>query len=136
MTHYLCDNCGHIESAPPEARDLSQRLDENGEYTDRECSKCGSLTYESIPDAVADLMGNDMTRSFLTIVADRMDCQAIDVAFRLLHYGEQNTDYTLYKDFFGPVVDALEDIAREPNDQEFSEALGRVYAAERKAVKS
>ena len=44
---YRCDNCGHIggEGELPEARDLLQRLEPGGVFTDRECPHCGSLCF-------------------------------------------------------------------------------------------
>jgi hypothetical protein len=51
--NYLCDNCGHTEADPPEAKRLHERLDEGGVYTDRECSECGCLTYERMEELVA-----------------------------------------------------------------------------------
>jgi rRNA maturation protein Nop10 len=45
--HYECDNCGHTgdEGSFPAARDLEQRLDENGPATSKECPECGALAY-------------------------------------------------------------------------------------------
>lgn len=45
--NYQCDNCGHVGSGDtfPDARDLSQRLDEGGTYTTKECPECGALAY-------------------------------------------------------------------------------------------
>ena len=50
---YECENCGHIgdEDDFPMVRDLEQRLDENGPYTDKECPECGALAYAVDPAA-------------------------------------------------------------------------------------
>lgn len=45
MARYRCDNCGHVETDPPVARDLHERLEDGGVATTRECSECGALTY-------------------------------------------------------------------------------------------
>lgn len=44
---YRCDDCGRVEPRlrTKPARDLLERLDPDGEPTDRECSACGALTY-------------------------------------------------------------------------------------------
>ena len=52
---YRCDNCGHTaaEGKFLPARDLNQRLDPGGKYTDKECPKsdCGALAYPVEPKA-------------------------------------------------------------------------------------
>ena len=45
MPRYRCDNCGHVETDPPIAHNLQDRLDDGGVATTRECSECGALTY-------------------------------------------------------------------------------------------
>lgn len=44
---YRCDNCERIAPREifEEAKDLSQRIDPGGVYTDKECPDCGALAY-------------------------------------------------------------------------------------------
>ena len=59
---YTCDNCGHQEAAPPAARDLDERLDEGGVFTDRECSRCGALSYEGRLTEIVESGSADLAR--------------------------------------------------------------------------
>jgi hypothetical protein len=46
---YECDNCGHIDTDKTLIREISrytERVDEDGQEPDGECSKCGCLSYE------------------------------------------------------------------------------------------
>ena len=44
---YQCDNCGYREKRDraDHADHLDQRLTPGGVYTDKQCSRCGALTY-------------------------------------------------------------------------------------------
>jgi len=44
---FICDNCGHEgpRDSFPQAVDLDQRIDTYGILTDKECPKCGALSY-------------------------------------------------------------------------------------------
>lgn len=50
---FQCDNCGRTftESKCKPARDLLERLDLGGEFTNLECPACGSLVYLLRPTA-------------------------------------------------------------------------------------
>lgn len=44
---YQCDNCQRVAERHelPDAKDLHQRIDPGGIFTDKECSECGALSY-------------------------------------------------------------------------------------------
>ena len=44
---FSCDNCGKVwpESQCNDVRHLTDRLDYNKPFTDKECPKCGALCY-------------------------------------------------------------------------------------------
>lgn len=44
---WKCDNCGFVacRGELPLAKDLSERIEPLGKFTDRECPKCGALCY-------------------------------------------------------------------------------------------
>lgn len=114
--YYQCDNCDAIAREDGddirEARDLHERLDPGGIYTDKECGHCGALVYpviKSVPATDRDLArmefvgeASELVMSFI----DRMAGYGIDV---VTHDGHRFTG------FIGPHGATQRDDEDEPH---------------------
>ncbi len=76
MAKYMCDNCKAIRERDdlPDARDILQRVDPGGIFTDKECAVCGALSYPLI--LTAEKVQRHLARS-----ADESRCPFCDGIF-------------------------------------------------------
>jgi hypothetical protein len=100
---YQCDNFGRVADgdALPDARDLTERLDPGGVYTDKECGQCGALAYPT--DAAATYPHDAGAQLVFETLCDREVATAEEIKTRIDAY-----DGDLWFDFFGPMLDQIE----------------------------
>ena len=117
MPRYRCDNCGHVETDPPIAHNLQDRLDDGGVATTRECSECGALTYRSFPTynhqlAVAFSVTRSKTRDpmrDLNAVIVGLRARLADLE-RMYYDGHHDELREVFEDCHDTFVEEIEDI--------------------------
>jgi DNA-directed RNA polymerase subunit RPC12/RpoP len=123
---YRCDNCGAEaeEEDLPEAKDLSQRLDEGGTYTSKECKECGALSYPISDDEDEDNKPGVESGAYVgeepfpgdlgsQLIATTLHDRGFDeVVERMQAY-----DGDFWMDFVGPMIDRVEDLLYDDEER-------------------